>query len=130
MAAFFLDEDVPEDLAPLLTERGHSIATTRTEGRKGAPDPHQLLSAAGRGWTLVTLNRGDYRLLHDAWLLWSHEWGVNPSHAEILIAEHVRRANFPVIATAIHDLASASDVRLANSLYDWRAAVGWRRWPR
>ncbi len=73
MAAFYFDEDVAEDLLPLLAERGHTIVTTRMEGRKGAPDPRQLLYAAGRGWTLVTLNRGDYRLLHDAWLMWSRE---------------------------------------------------------
>jgi hypothetical protein len=28
MAAFYFDEDVPEDLVPLLTERGHIVATT------------------------------------------------------------------------------------------------------
>ncbi len=31
MAAFYFDEDVPEDLVPLLTEREHIVATTRSE---------------------------------------------------------------------------------------------------
>jgi len=130
MAAFYLDEDVSEDLAPLLVERGHSVATTSSEGRKGAPDPRQLLYAAGCGWMFVTLNRSDYRLLHDAWLMWSHEWGASPSHAGILIAEHVRHVQLFTVAVAIHDLASLSDARLTKSLYDWNGRTGWRRWPR
>jgi hypothetical protein len=130
MAAFYFDEDVPEDLVPLLTEHGHIVATTRSEGRKGAPDPRQLLYAAGRGWILVTLNRGDYRLLHDAWLMWSHQWSVSLSHAGILITAHVPRVEFSAITAAIHDLVSASDARLTNSLYEWNGRTGWRRWPR
>jgi hypothetical protein len=56
MAAFYLDEDVSLRLARLLIDRGHHVATTDEEGRKGAPDARQLLYAAARGWTLLTNN--------------------------------------------------------------------------
>jgi hypothetical protein len=95
MAAFYFDEDVPEDLVPLLTERGHIVATTRSEGRKGAPDPRQLLYAAGRGWILVTLNRGDYRLLHDACLCGRTNGVSAPPMLEFLSPRMCPASSFP-----------------------------------
>ena len=59
MAAFYLDEDVPEALATLLIAYGHVAVTTRAEGRKGTPDYMQLGHAALQGWVFVTLNRKD-----------------------------------------------------------------------
>lgn len=130
MAAFYLDEDVSEDLVPLLAQRGHFVATTTGERRKGIPDPRQLLYAVTSGWTLVTYNRGDYELLHDAWLMWAHEWGVRRMHHGILSVQPVPKGEVERIASAIHNLVHEPDVRLANSLYNWGQISGWRRWPR
>jgi predicted nuclease of predicted toxin-antitoxin system len=74
MAALYLDEDVPVELADLLRARGHSATTTRNESRLGRPDPDQLLFTAKNGFVLVTHNRRDFARLHEAWLLWARDW--------------------------------------------------------
>ena len=127
MAAFYLDEDAPEDLARLLAVRGHFAVTTRAEGRKGVSDERQLWHAAERGWIIVTMNRRDYRLLHGAWLLWTHEWRIQSPHAGILILDHLLPADVPRAADTIHDLVHDGDTRLRNGLYDWGRNTGWRR---
>jgi len=66
MAAFYLDEDVPEALATLLVALGHTATTTRGVNRKGLPDYAQLWHAMLRDWVFITLNRKDYLLLHGA----------------------------------------------------------------
>ncbi len=127
MAALYLDEDAPEDLAHLLAVRGHFMATTRSEGRKGAPDERQLWYAAERRWIIVTMNRRYYRLLHGAWHLWTHEWKIQSQHAGILILDHLLPADVPRAADAIHALVHDGETRLLNGLYDWNRNAGWRR---
>ena len=122
MAAFYLDEDAPDALAGLVAAFGHSATTTRAEGRKGVPDDDQLWQAALRGWTLVTLNRRDYELLHSAWL----RWGVTRQHAGILVLPHVRRSDLPMLAAAIDGLVSNPVTALSNALYVWSPSFGWR----
>ena len=128
MAAFYLDENIAVDLAPLLRERGDSVATAGEERRLGAPDPHQLLYAATRGWTLLTHNRHDFRLLHAAWLLWGQSWGDPPAHAGLLIIEQVRGTSLADLAARIHAFASDRETVLTNALSDWRPVTGWRRY--
>lgn len=130
MAAFYRDEDAPEDLARLLAVRGHFTSTTRLEGRKGVPDERQLWYVAERRWTLVTMNRRDYRLLHGAWLLWTHGWNVQFEHAGILILDHLLPTDVPRAADEIHNLMQDAGIHLPNSLYDWNRNAAWRREPR
>ena len=122
MAAFYLDEDVPEALASLLNGVGHHATTTRTEGHKGVPDHAQLWHAALHSWIFVTLNRRDFLLLHGAWL----HWGVPRRHAGILVLPHVPRASLPTAAAAIDALVADPLTVLGNALYVWTAATGWR----
>lgn len=128
MAAFYCDEDVSVALVPLLRDRGHAATDTRTERRKGSPDPHQLLYAAERGWVFLTHNREDYRLLHDAWLLWSHRWGVAPAHNGILVLDQT--LNPAVNAELVHALIRTVTEPMHNSMYTWTPTRGWRRFPR
>ena len=125
MAAFYMDEDVALALGPLLRQYGHSIASTTEERRLGAPDPHQLLYAAERGWTVITHNRRDFRLLHIAWLLWTNEWHVALQHAGILIIEQVRGRSVSNLAQLIHNFVTDRGLTLANALYDWKPKAGW-----
>lgn len=122
MAAFYLDEDAPEALAPLLNALGHAATTTRTAGLKGSPDYDQLWYATLHGRTLVTLNRRDYQLLHGAW----RRWGVSRQHAGILVAPHVPRRDLGSLAAAIDALVSDPIIALRNTLYAWTTASGWR----
>ena len=88
MAGIYTDNDVPLRVAPLLRARGHGVTPTRDLGRSAALDDDQLLLAAQRGWTLVTHNRKDYELLHDAWRRWFSAFAVAATHAGILILPH------------------------------------------
>ncbi|MGH2532464.1 MAG: DUF5615 family PIN-like protein [Thermomicrobiales bacterium] len=129
MAAFYTDEDVTLALEEPLRARGHLVASTDGEGRRRSPDPHQVLYAAERDWTLITHNRRDYRLLHDAWHLWAHAWKVPYRHAGIIVLEQLPRHPAAEIADLIHGLVVDAETSLANALYDWRQATGWRRFP-
>lgn len=122
MAAFYLDEDVPEAIAPLLVGLGHYATTTRGEGRKGVPDYAQLWHAALHGWVFVTLNRKDYMLLHGAW----QHWGVPREHGGILILPHVTRINLPPLAAAIDVLVSNPATRVGNVVHARTVSAGWR----
>jgi hypothetical protein len=130
MAAFYADENVSLGLERLLRPRGHAFTTTHAERRLGSPDSHQLLFAATRGWTLITHNRGDFRLLHDAWHLWSDAWRVSPQHAGILVLEPVPGQTAADVAELIQDIVTRRDVSLPNALYDWGLVTGWVRFPR
>jgi len=120
MAAFYLDEDVPEALATLLIAYGHVAVTTRAEGRKGTPDYMQLGHAALQGWVFVALNRKDYLLLQGAWRL----WGVAMQHPGILIAPHVPRTDLAVLASGIETLVTGPGSVLDAMLHQWTGS-GW-----
>lgn len=130
IAAFYTDENVALALEALLRALGHAATSTLAEGRLGAPDPHRLLYAAERGWTIVTHNRRDYRLLHDAWRLWGHAWRAARPHAGILVIEQVPGQPAAEIARLIDGLVNDPATTLSNALYDWKPDAGWRRFPR
>lgn len=126
MPIVYLDEDVKHEVVDLLVAPHLFVRTARNERRLRASDPSQLIYAAEQGWIVVTCNRNDYHLLHDAWLLWSHRWGVAPKHAGILALDQGYPA--PVLAAAITAFL-ATDPDLINAMYDWRARDGiWREY--
>ncbi len=69
MTAFYFDENVSAVLEGPLRAYGHLVFSTYTEGHLRSPDPHQLRYATERGQVIVTHNRDDFALLHDAWHL-------------------------------------------------------------
>lgn len=127
--SFYLDQNVSHFLVAELEQRGHLVSTTTAERRVGAPDPHQLLYAAERNWTLVTHNRKDFWMLHDAWLRWSRRWGVRPRHAGIIVIQLYADQSFSEIAENISNLLTDPDSSLDTALYDWRRSTGWVRFP-
>lgn len=129
MAAFYLDENVAVAIAPALRALGHMATTAEEERRLGASDSIQLLHAADRSWTLITHNRRDYRLLHDAWLLWTNAWNVDRHHTGIIIIEQRPAQPASEIAALIHEFVRDLQTPIGNTLYDWRLAFGWARFP-
>lgn len=85
MATLYLDEDVSHHIGALLEIAGHTIYTTYQQRRVETWDGDQLLYAAANGWTIVSHNRRDFELLHDAWLRWTDAWNVSNHHPGILI---------------------------------------------
>jgi predicted nuclease of predicted toxin-antitoxin system len=123
VAAFYLDHDVPNDLAAFLQAAGHSAVTVRNLGTRRDKDSQHLLAAARSGRILITHNRDDYVLLQDAWVRWSVAWSVNPSHAGILIIPQMsaRRMSAEIVS-----LVDSGPV-LTNALYVWDRTAGWVR---
>lgn len=129
MASFFLDADVSLDVADLLRSHDHEATTAQSLHLEHAGDDLHLLTSARRGWILVTHNRKDYVLLHDAWRHWSSEWfgvaAAPPRHAGILVVPQgtpARIAN--ELASVVH-----SNQSLSNELYRLRTDGHWERQP-
>lgn len=129
MGAFYLDENVSRLVAAELELVGQVVTTTAGERRFGAPDPQQLLYAGERNWTIITHNRHDFRLLHDAWLLWSYQWGKRQPHAGILVLDFYRGQSPSDVAGTIAALLADPATSLDTALYDWKRSTGWTRFP-
>lgn len=129
MVTFYIDENVSYLLNEFLHRYGHTAISTHDEGREGSPDPHQLAYATDHAWVLVTHNANDFRLLHEAWHLWTFQWQISHHHAGIIIVPQVRGYPPPVVASHIHTLTQRED-RFANTLYDLQPRLGWVRKPR
>lgn len=126
MIAFYLDEDVTDRLADLLSAIGYDVTTTGRLGNKGQKDPQQLLTAANLNRVFVTYNAGDYEVLHEAWRVWPSAWSVTPEprHFGILIIHPAKNVTPPDIANAIHRFAGNSEP-IANRLFAWTIKDDW-----
>ncbi len=87
MARFFLDNDFPLGVGDELQRLGHSVESARSTNREDRHDEDQLLYAATAGRILITHNRRDFLLLHDAWRRWTRAWTVERAHAGILVLQ-------------------------------------------
>ena len=126
MADFYLDNDVSLRLAPLLRSVGHRVTTTRELGLSGASDDAQLLTAAWNGWILITHNRRDFMMLHDAWRTWPAAFGLAlPPHPGILVLDQA----LPNVLTNVVSgfLAGMPGESWANDLFWWHRGGNWRR---
>ncbi len=124
MADFYLDHNVAMSVAPELRSRGHTARTAHDMGLASAKDDEQILVAAQNGWTLITHNRKDFALLHDAWQRWTRTWQVHERHAGILLVPQTWVAG--EIAREI-ELFVQTAQPLMNQLYEWRPSSGWVR---
>ena len=64
---------------------GPDVLLASDLGMERATDDEQLLVAANLNRILVTCDRKDFILLHDAWHRWSAAWNVVAHHAGILV---------------------------------------------
>ncbi len=87
MAAFYTDEGVSLRLAPLLIRAGHTALTAQDLGHRGLNDAEQLAVACQLDRILITENRDDFVLVHNAWHTFASLWNLTPSpeHPGILI---------------------------------------------
>ena len=125
MASCYLDADVSVHVTPLLHRGGHGATTADAMGLKTAGDDEQLEVAVRNGWIVVTHNRADFRLLHNAWRRFARLWQVQANHSGILVVRHGTPS-----AIASNVLAFlALGVPIANELYEWTPSRGWVRYP-
>lgn len=127
MASIYLDNDISLRLAPWLQGAGHDIAAARDLGLEQADDNTQLLTAVRSARLLVTHNRRDFILLHEAWRRWPPALGlVLPPHPGILVLDQAAPED---LALAINSLLSVHTVgTLRGELFWWRSARGWTAW--
>jgi hypothetical protein len=104
----------------MLQQAGHTVYNPRTERTRGVDDPIHLAHAAARGYTLITKNPRDFRLLHQEWQIQGR------AHHGILLIyeENIRGKDMepPDIVQAIGRLL-ASGVPVFNELHvlnHWR----------
>jgi hypothetical protein len=125
MSDVYIDADVTIAIIAALQSLGHSVRHARRDPQMAeAPDGKQLWLAANRGDVLVTHNRTDFRLLHDAWRRWSTGWGVKAPRGGILIVP--QRTPIEILAGAIHEQLA---VMIENELFEWVRGRGWRHHP-
>lgn len=126
MSSFYLDNDVFLRLVPLLVAGGHAVSSARELGLASAGDEAQLLTAVRREAILVTYNRRDFELLHDAWITWPAAFDLDlPAHPGILALAHAPVADqFDAIDGLIETTAPSA---LQNTMYSWRPGRGWER---
>ncbi len=119
MADFHIDEDVPVALAQELVALGHTALTARDLYLIGALDPVHLRQAALNNRILVTHNKRDFRVLHQAWTTWF----TDRPHAGILVMkQHVIFA--PEMARDIDAFLRAGR-DMANRAYEWKRGGHW-----
>ena|SRR5437763_9605971 len=125
MADLYLDHNVPRTITDPLQRAGHTVRTAAQIGLARGADERQLLTAAQQNWVFVTHNAGHFRLLHDAWRLWSQAWNVTPEHAGILIIRPMLELDLAREVGA----QLATGYPLVNELYEWQPHGGWVRRP-
>ena len=101
---FFLDQDVPDDLARWLRHRGHVVTCLREVLPVGTTDPEVLQWAQAHRAILVTCNRDDFLALRPD--------GEHPGIV-ILIRRRTRQAEIAGMQSLI---AGAGDQGLANNV--------------
>ena len=101
---FFLDQDVPDDLAHWLRHRGHAVTCLREVLPVATADPEVFGWAQAHGAILVTCNRDDFLALRPD----TEHRGI-----VILIRRRTRQAEIAGMQSLI---AGAGDQGLANNI--------------
>jgi hypothetical protein len=126
LARLYLDHNVSLRAVPAILADGHDVVSTHDLGAALRPDDAQLLFAAQDGRIVVTLDRHDLTMLHDAWLSWPRAYDLAlPPHSGILVVDSTNADN--LARTIVAFLAASSSEQLANGLFWWHHLDGWRR---
>ena len=83
--SLLLDEDVTNQLVPLLRQRGFDIVSVVDLGRTGLTDEEQLIFAASQNRAILTYNIADFVQLARAWQM------ADKHHSGILLSEQFSR---------------------------------------
>jgi hypothetical protein len=126
VARLYLDHNISRNLIIPLRSAGHDVVAVRDIGLTRATDEAQLLEAVRQGRILVTHNRTDFTLLHDAWMTWPSGLGVGfPVHPGILVVD---TAPSDVLSTVVEELIRhMPPAESENGLFWWHRHEGWRR---
>jgi hypothetical protein len=125
-ARFYVDEDLSNAFAAELRRLGHDVLHTRDAGNRRAIDPRQLAFAVREDRSLVTANFADFRMLHEAWLIWSGHWPQPVGHPGILVVPNENLSRPTALALFVDAfVGQIGDNGLRTRLFRYRDAVGW-----
>lgn len=113
---FYLDECVPPGTVTALRKKGFDAVWVGDVSHRGWDDPDHLVYAFENGYTVITENRNDYKLLHRLWTLLLQKHYISVSHLGILTAtKHIRP---PSWVTFVQQLISAKET-LTSAFFVW-----------
>ncbi|MCC7371410.1 MAG: DUF5615 family PIN-like protein [Chloroflexi bacterium] len=126
MAQLYLDHNVARRVGELLQGGGHDVLASRDIQSERLSDDVLLLATVRFHRIFVTHNRGDFKLLHDAWVTWPAAFGIAlPSHPGILVLD----AGSPdTLAEIVADFLDAVHLdALLDAIFWWHRRDGWHR---
>jgi hypothetical protein len=117
-----LDEDVSNHLAGPLRANGHDVNTAQQLGHLALTHVKVLTRMADLNRILVSHNKRDMLLLHEAWLTWRTRWQAT-SHflANILLVPHEPVSD---LVRIIEEFAGFG-IDPASRAFSWTAPTGW-----
>jgi hypothetical protein len=126
LTRLYFDHNVARDVDQSLERGGHDVTAARDISYERMPDDAQLLSAVRSSRVLITHNRADFKMLHDAWLTWPAAFGMAlPPHPGILILDQAPSTTLTQVLADFLNLTPPED--LANAIFWWRRHHGWRQ---
>ncbi len=125
VARLYFDHNVSLHLVPALRLQGHDISVARDLQQTRLTDDAHLLAAAHAGRVLITHDREDFTLLHDAWTSWPAAFGVAlPPHSGIIVLDPARH---DVLLSVLGRFLSAITTQAAvGQFFWWHHRDGWR----
>jgi hypothetical protein len=120
MADLYADRDIGRGVSLGLRALGHTVLMTEELGLDTATDDVQFLAAQRYRRIMLTHNRKDFRLLHNAWRGWTTYWGITQRHAGIVVPLQgwQPEREIAVIDTLLRQIES-----FENELYTWERDV-------
>jgi hypothetical protein len=119
----YLDEDVSHSLVGCMVQAGYDMDSVKDAGNLGLTDARQLAWAVDRGRTIITHNVKDFRLLHEALLLWARRWD-RPTvlrHRGIIVVPH---SPVPDLVRIIDEFARPLEA-IDNRMFIYDRHCGW-----
>lgn len=106
MARFYADENFPRPVVEELRRLSHDVLTVEEDGKahQGYPDEAVLADATAYGRSVLTMNRRDFKRLHNA----------SSAHAGILLCTY--DADFIALAQRIDDAVQAHEVLAGQAI--------------
>jgi hypothetical protein len=121
---YYTDEDLQYDLGAAFRLEGHDADTVKDHRTFGWSDARQLFLAVDLGRTIITSNKKDVILLHEALTLWHRRWQVSTPlrHHGIIIMPPMDIAE---IVRVVLDFAAERE-SLDNQCLLWDRRKGWQ----
>lgn len=106
--ALYLDEDIFQNLAPVLRSRGYDVVSVYEVDMRGKSDTEQLEWAIAQNRTLVSFNARHYATLSETF------YQENKSHSGILVSPQVGFSE--LLRLLLNVLIRATPDQLHNTL--------------